>query len=165
MFKIYLAARYSRREEMKDHAEKIEALGFEVTSRWVGGTHDLSKGGQLPDGDYIMAAEKARRYAMEDWTDLKAADLVVLFTDPEGSPAARGGKDVEWGMAIQAQKHLWLVGPYTNVFTYYAGRQFDAFTSALRVLVDKAEELRSDRPFAMLHADTAREIQKARTMA
>jgi nucleoside 2-deoxyribosyltransferase len=165
MFKIYLAARFSRREELKEHAEKIEELGFEVTSRWLeDGNHELTQDYQSDD-DYIKQAEIGRRYAMEDWTDLKAADLVILFTDPEGSRAARGGKDVEWGIAIQAQKQIWLVGPHTNVFTYLAHRQFDSFSSAWFDLKDKVTETQSYQPFEMLDPKVEREIQKARAMA
>ena len=33
--KVYLAARYSRNEEMRGVRDVLEVLGYEVTSRWI----------------------------------------------------------------------------------------------------------------------------------
>lgn len=34
--RIYLAARYSRNDEMRGVRDVLTALGYEVTSRWIG---------------------------------------------------------------------------------------------------------------------------------
>lgn len=39
--KIYLAARYGRREELAGYRKELEAEGHIVTSRWLRGNHDL----------------------------------------------------------------------------------------------------------------------------
>jgi hypothetical protein len=49
--KIYLAARYSRRPEMCRYAQQLENLGYEVTSRWLNGTH----GGRHVEFGYALA--------------------------------------------------------------------------------------------------------------
>ena len=40
--KVYLAARFSRREEMRRHAEELLGLGHEVTAQWVVGRAEAS---------------------------------------------------------------------------------------------------------------------------
>jgi hypothetical protein len=100
--KLYLAARYDRREEMAALADAIEDLGHEVTARWVDGH------GQ-PDGE-------SARY---DLTDVIVADALVLFTEePTASVpfAARGGRHVEFGYALKAGKRMFIVGARENIF-------------------------------------------------
>jgi hypothetical protein len=39
--KIYLAARYSRHPELQAYTRDLQAHGFEVTSRWLWGDHEI----------------------------------------------------------------------------------------------------------------------------
>lgn len=43
--KIYLAARYSRREELCGYRSELEARGHRVQARWLNGEHQLSNEG------------------------------------------------------------------------------------------------------------------------
>jgi len=43
--KIYLAARYSRREELAAYRTELEALGHTVQARWLNGEHQLANDG------------------------------------------------------------------------------------------------------------------------
>jgi hypothetical protein len=102
--KIYIAARYDRRFEMLGVAAALIRAGHEVTSRWIEG----GRGGE-PE---IIAA-------VEDVGDLTRADCIVTFTEaPErGVPwAARGGRHVEFGLALAMGKRVCVVGPRENVF-------------------------------------------------
>ena len=38
--KIYLAAKYSRMEELREYRNQLIALGHTVTSRWLDGNHE-----------------------------------------------------------------------------------------------------------------------------
>ncbi len=69
--KIYLAARYSRIQELNNAAVHLRDLGHEITSRWIQGNHQISDPG-------LSAAEHeaARmRFAREDLEDVIARGL------------------------------------------------------------------------------------------
>lgn len=110
--KVYLASRYGRREELCRYRAELEALGHDVTSRWLNGTHQIPDAGTpigddgeaLIEGDDGLASESTallrEQFALEDVGDLLAADCVVSFTEPPRSTASRGGRHVEFGMAV-----------------------------------------------------------------
>lgn len=110
--KIYLAARYSRREEMLANARILNAIGHWVTSRWINGEHEMH--------DDRPAPELARQFAEDDIADLEAADLVVAFTEEPGAKKgrARGGRHVELGYALGMGKQVVVVGHRENVFCH-----------------------------------------------
>lgn len=111
--KIYLAGSYTRREELSAYRHQLGALGFIVTSRWLDGTHEIAADGLTND----EGTEDDRcRFATEDIADLQKADIVISFTEPANSPASRGGRHVEFGMAIALGKACFTVGPQENVF-------------------------------------------------
>ena len=102
--RIYIAARYDRRFEMLGVATSLVRAGHEVTSRWI-------EGGRGGDPE-LMAA-------LEDVGDLAHADCLVTFTEePQRwvAWAARGGRHVEFGIALACGKRLCVVGPRENVF-------------------------------------------------
>ncbi|HEX3696223.1 MAG TPA: hypothetical protein VH374_12640 [Polyangia bacterium] len=113
--RIYLAARYDRRFEMLGIASDLVRAGHVVTSAWIEGGRG--------DGSEVVAAT-------EDMEDLSSADCLVAFTEEptRGVPwAARGGRHVEFGVALAAGKRLCIVGPRENVFHHLPQVQvFDA---------------------------------------
>lgn len=139
--KVYLASRYSRREELCGYREELKrVLDYEVTSRWLNGAHQISDHGTpiggageaLVEGDAGSASDEAaemrKRFAWEDISDLLAADTIIAFTEPPRSSASRGGRHVEWGIAlgincfaadrgiIHRAFRLIVVGPRENLF-------------------------------------------------
>jgi len=103
--RIYLAARFDRGAEMRDVAANLACAGHFVTSRWI---H------KAPGDPGLLAA-------IQDIEDLADADCLVSFTEPPtaGVPwAARGGRHVEFGVALMAGKRLCVVGPRENLFHY-----------------------------------------------
>jgi hypothetical protein len=110
--KIYLASRYSRIAEMNLVADVLVSLGHVVTSRWIQGGHQVTDRG-LND----QAEEKLRTlFAIEDLEDLVAADCCISFTEEPRSSASRGGRHVEFGVALAHRKRCLVVGPRENVF-------------------------------------------------
>ena len=106
--KLYLAGRYSRRRELLGYADRLKDLGYEVTSRWLQGSHE---GGYEDDTDWV-------RYATEDLLDIFSADGIVCFTEGRRDipGKARGGRHVEAGIAIGLSMPIFVVGPRENVF-------------------------------------------------
>jgi hypothetical protein len=116
--KIYLAARYSRNDEMRGVRDVLEAFGHTITSRWID-----QHGGNLLES---FVAEKLNadpgdcaKYAQIDMDDLQAADVVVSFTSAGGG--GKGGRHVEFGVALGLGKRLVVVGPRENVFHTLTG--------------------------------------------
>lgn len=106
--KIYLAARYSRFPEMQRHRAQLEARGHTVTSRWINGDHE---------GPPEIAQAERTRYAEEDFADLIAAEVVISFTEkPRETSTSRGGRHVEFGIALATGKQCIVVGHRENVF-------------------------------------------------
>lgn len=110
--RIYLAARYSRREELCGYAEALRLRGYYVTSRWLAGNHQIDDAGLSVEA----AREERTRFAMEDWHDLMTADICISFTETPRSSNSRGGRHVEFGAALACGLRCLVVGPRENVF-------------------------------------------------
>lgn len=127
--KIYLASRYSRREELCEYRRELESAGHTVTSRWLNGKHQIDasgvpigdKGEKLVEGDGGADTPEANalraHFVTEDYQDVQTAELVISFTEPPRSAAGnRGGRHVEFGMAVALNKSLIVVGYRENLF-------------------------------------------------
>lgn len=123
MTKVYLCARYGRREEMQVLAARMRAMGLVVTARWVEGNNADADAAQM------------------DWDDLRAADMLFTFTERQDDPAwnpswGRGGRHVEFGMAVERRMRIVIVGPVENVFHNLPGlARFSDVEAALDYVV------------------------------
>jgi len=110
--KIYLAARYSRREELLTYRADLEAMGHIVTSRWLNGSHQVSDEGLSAEAP----TEMRERFALEDWNDLYDASHCIAFTEEPRVSNSWGGCHVELGAALAWRKAVLVCGPLENVF-------------------------------------------------
>lgn len=111
--RIYLAARYSRREEMCGYAELLRAKGYTVDARWLSPPETVALEVESAMEEAPMSGY---HFAQEDIEDLDKAGVVVCFTEVSNSPFTRGGRHVEYGYALAKGKTLFIVGPRENVF-------------------------------------------------
>ena len=125
--KVYLAARYTRRLELCGYRDELAALGYEVTSRWLDGSHQLDNEGRpLGDtGELLFEAASPEvdhfrwKFATDDLEDVLAAETLVAFTEEPRSGNSRGGRHVELGIALGTGRHqVAVVGPRENVFCW-----------------------------------------------
>ncbi len=137
--RVYLAARNSRREELRGYARQLEELGWIVTSRWVWGNHVASN----EDLSSEVGQRRAANFAFEDWIDLAAAGLAIFFTEPPRSTTSRGGRHVEFGIALALGRAVWVVGPRENVFYCLPKkvRLFERWEEALEEIKKASEVL------------------------
>ena len=124
--RIYLAGSYSRREELLGYAGILEANGHTVTSSWLKGEHsehdaDIGRG---------IDPSLARSFAEQDIEDIRTSDVMISFTGGSGEGNHRGGRHVEFGIAIERALLVGIVGPYENVF-HYRVRRTDTFDEML----------------------------------
>lgn len=132
--RIYLAARYTRREELCRYRDTLRAMGHDVQARWLDGKHQISDNG-TPIGDHGEAlveghdtsqrnAELRAKFAQDDFEDVSGADAVISFTEPPRSQANRGGRHVEYGVALALGKRLLVVGHRENLFHWLPQAEF-----------------------------------------
>lgn len=144
--RIYLAARYSRREELCGYRSQLEAIGHTVTSRWLNGKHQIDNSGK-PIGDngealvedddnstHVKAAALRESFAQEDLQDVLRSELLIAFTEVPRSGHSRGGRHVEFGVALGTQTPIMVVGPRENIFCWLP--QIGVFKSFAECLTD-----------------------------
>lgn len=110
--KIYLAARYSRRQEMADYAQMLTVMGYEVTSRWLLGHHHDWTG----ESDPLW-----KSFALADFEDVDKADAVISFTHPRGTLTTGGGRHSEFGYGYSKGKRMIIIGERENIFHHLPG--------------------------------------------
>jgi len=110
--KIYLAARYSRREELLSYRSDLQAMGHVVTSRWLDGDYEVDSRGLSKEA----SQEIREKFAREDLSDVVSATVLISFTEEPRSLPGRGGRHVEFGIALGRGHDLIVVGPRENVF-------------------------------------------------
>lgn len=109
--KIYLAGRYGRRQQLREVRKSLVDLGYEVTSSWL----DTDFEGGV--GSAHAPPEMREKIALTNLKDLTRADAVVSFTEePDSTQGKRGGRHVEFGMAVAMNKRLIVIGHRENVF-------------------------------------------------
>lgn len=133
---IYLAARYSRREELCEYRKQLREMGFLVQARWLDGNHQLADNGTpigesgkaIVEGDDSGCSDESRRlrakFAQDDWDDVTSADIVISFTEPPRSKANRGGRHVEFGIALARGARVIVVGYRENIFHWLPQVEF-----------------------------------------
>lgn len=134
---VYLAAAWSRREEMKALAIELEQSvpGLVVNSRWIKEEPSSNRWFQQKK----MKALREER-AIQDQEDVAAADILVRFTDNLSSRTvpsylATGSRMVEMGMALRGQQSVIVVGGIQPIFDYLPSvRHVKTINSLKRVL-------------------------------
>ena len=127
--KIYVAAQYSWRDQVKAYAKQLEDAGFEITSTWL--RERKGSGIELTE----LSNRFLREHAANDLRDIEAADMVVFFSVGPTELTKRGGRHVEFGLAYAMGKKIVVCGPKENIFHYLDEIvQFNTFDDLLRVL-------------------------------
>lgn len=91
MSKVYIAAKYARRQELQAVAAAIKAHGHEVVCRWV------------TEGEEKKTAAEA---AMMDVDDVFTCDTIIFIGERSGSKNTGGGRWFEFGLAYSLGKRM-----------------------------------------------------------
>jgi nucleoside 2-deoxyribosyltransferase len=97
--KVYVAAPYVHKVYAKGVADTLRENGFEVTAHWVDRENDSND-------TAVLRAE-----ALQDWTDVRAADALLLLNLGKSE-----GKATEQGFALELSKPIIAVGKPSQVF-------------------------------------------------
>lgn len=110
--KVYIAARYSRRDEMRAAARLLYDAGIATTSQWLYENcaldHHLD---EFPD-------DSNRKTAQVDLDDIRKADTLLFFAEDPRVGVPRGGRHFECGYAFAIGKRVVVIGGPENVFLY-----------------------------------------------
>jgi nucleoside 2-deoxyribosyltransferase len=115
MLKFYLAAGFSRKEEIAAKSCQLVGIGVGVTSTWP--TEKVNPNHSLND----VSDEYLRIHGEKDIREIDEADGVILFTQECTKPFVRGGRMHEFGYAHGRGKRLIVCGPRENIFHYIPG--------------------------------------------
>lgn len=108
--KIYLASRYSRREELCKYRDELVAAGHEVTSSWLDTNWRPNE-----EGASAAPPEYRREWAQKDFNDVRAAGCLIYFAS---GTRGRGGCHVEVGIALGIQSTVVVIGEPENLFHF-----------------------------------------------
>ena len=123
MTKVYLAASYGRRDEVRRYGYRLERLGYTITSRWLTDDHNIPSAIEVEsaqDSIPLVGSE----FAGKDIEDVKASDILVMFSESPMSGVSRGGRHVEFGMAMAWEKKIIVIGPRENIFHTLSPNQY-----------------------------------------
>ncbi len=124
--KIYLAADYSRKEEMRGVRDILVPFGHSITSRWIDRPPVVQAFGI---GGVRIDISVCGEIAEINAFDVEVADMLLLFTSGELS---RGGRHTELGMAVAWCKSICIVGPREHSFHCFSSiRQYDNWPTFL----------------------------------
>jgi hypothetical protein len=116
MLNVYIAGRYQDREELRDFAKHLEAVGdYKVISSWLHEDYPPTVAMKdLTPHDMHLMAEK-------DIEEIQDANLMVLFSQSDTAPTYRNGRLVEFGVALSVGMTVFVVGPAENIFFHCDG--------------------------------------------
>lgn len=117
--KIYLAGKYSRKQEFLGYAAELVSLGHDVVSSWLWTSLDDPQAKAVELATESIPQEEGEYFAGKDLADLYSADLMIIFTEPARAEGKdRGGRHVEFGYALGMDRDIDIivVGPRENVF-------------------------------------------------
>ena len=109
---LYIAGRYSRRDEFRQVRDKLIKRGYSVTSRWLNEDKPLNG---------CMGQETSEWYYRTqavDLVDIFDASAVLFFAEDPKQQPPRGGRHVEFGYALGLLKPIYVIGPHENVFHF-----------------------------------------------
>lgn len=116
--KVYLAAPYAARSQIKGYADELEQIGYKVTATWLNETHEIGAGTVAAATD--LPDSEVDAHARQDMKDIDRSQLFIAFTgdvcDFVGGTSTSGGRHVETGYAIANKVPVIVVGEPENVF-------------------------------------------------
>src|ERR1039458_5847414 len=124
MKKIYIAAKFARRLDMRPIADRLWNLGFEIVSSWLN---------EVKKPDWMTEEEFYKKTAIKDLCEVSKADIFLLDT---AVASETGGKENEFGFALGHwhQKAIYIVGPARSVFHSLADKVFTDWESCIDFL-------------------------------
>ena len=121
--KIYIAGKWEEKNRLKIVKDRVPQK-HSVLSSWL---EEDEK-----NGDYwSVTQDKIIECATRDVREIKESKLFILDTWPDNQ---RGGREVEFGVALASGKETWIVGPRKNFFHHLCDIHFNNWEDILNEL-------------------------------
>src|SRR3989344_106024 len=123
--KFYIAARFDKRDEVKELHKVIIETGHEIVGDWTG---------HQPIKPYDKNQDMAKEYSVDDINSAKDADVFIILSDEAGT-----GMYVELGAAIASnlligKPKIYAVGEHNSRSMFYFHPSVERFSSVEDVL-------------------------------
>lgn len=124
--KVYLAAPYLVRDQLRACADELELIGMTVTSRWL--TEDTPIDAGTVGAATSVEDLSVSVHCTHDFADIDKAHALVVFTGDaavellddgaiyDQNMLHSGGRHIETGYAIAKNKRIVIIGEPENVF-------------------------------------------------
>ena len=125
--KVYISARFGKKQDVIDFGGKLKSKGYEITSNWI--NHKSIK-------PYDKNDELAKEYSIEDINNVINCDSFILLTSDAGTGmyvelGAAIGHNMEFGKPI-----IYVIGDYISRSMFY----FHPSVNRLRNIEDLLEK-------------------------
>ena len=124
---VYLSGPWEKRSYLRMQARMLRQAGFTIVARWLGLGEDVPRRDDRvephwpptnPEDELALA-----RIACDDLLDVQAARFFLAYTEGPESVFRRGGRHVEYGVALSCLKtFVAVVGPRENIFHWVPSR-------------------------------------------
>lgn len=111
-YRFYICARFGRQEEARLLSGKLRMLGHTITSTWI---H------QVELEMYENNHRERERAAVKDVGEVLESEALVYLSEAEENTWGRGGRHVEFGIALGIEIPILVIGPKENLFHYCPG--------------------------------------------
>lgn len=111
---VYIAAMYSWKHRMRKFVGQLltRIPQIEISSSWL-------KEAYAPHTTMDMLDdEELANTGMRDYMEILRSDVMIFFSNPPDVPTIRGGRHVEFGIALASNVLICVVGPKENIFHY-----------------------------------------------
>lgn len=120
--KIYIAAPYAVRDELRSYALDLTRVGHTITSSWLDATHEINQGSLETAPD--LSDAYAQQHSMKDIEEVMSSDLLIFVTWDKAQHIAAwkdlggnsGGRHVETGVALSHDIPVIVWGAPENIF-------------------------------------------------
>lgn len=121
--RIYLAGKFQAQSRLKIMAGHLNQMGYTIVGTWL----DEEVSTAAPAGWVLspLSNETHTQYAKRDLAEVMLADLLILDTIDDDN---RGGREVEFGIALARGIPTVVVGPLRNIFHHLATQHYCDWT-------------------------------------
>jgi hypothetical protein len=130
---IYVAGWFGAKDRLRVVRDRLEAAKVgRVIGTWLDEETGAPESPGLTTVGGGITPDQCREYAIRDLGEVRFSDLLIIDTQ-DVNP--RGGREVEFGIALAFGVAVWVVGPKRNVFHYLAQGHFETWDEAINELV------------------------------
>jgi hypothetical protein len=125
--RAYLAASYRRKEQIRAAADYLESIGVEIISDW----HKEIYSPIIDIRDLSYRTNQG--VAVKDCKQVQQCDTLIFWSEDPNVQPPRGGRHVEFGIALALGKRIIIVGKRENIFHFLPQVNFIEHVEDIRV--------------------------------